>query len=138
MGKNLLAWTFRTLSAARYGQEFSQRMTSESLRLLEKLRTIEPERGDLGSQLSFWFTTLDSATQHAGTKVMEVEVPVEYFAALAFLALDQASPYYRNGSVGDDTKLVLDVADVLQSTRTAALGLLQSCVEIGGPVSTGD
>lgn len=37
--------------------------------------------------------------------------------------------------MANETELVLIVAQVLESPRIAAWGLLQSCVEIGGPVS---
>jgi hypothetical protein len=129
-----LAWIFRSLAAVRYGQEFSQQMTLESVRLLGGLREIEPHRGDLGSQLSFWFTTLDKAVKQEAT-VEQIEVPLEFFAALSFLSLDHQSPYFQNASVADDSTLILDVAQVLQSAKASGLGMIEACVEIGGPIS---
>ena len=99
---------------------------------LKKAEQLDPEHPRLRETLDFWFTHLDGVTKHLGTKVGEFEVPLEYFAALVFLLLEEGSPYYGNKEIHDKTEL--DVAEVLASAKDMAQNLIETCVAIGGPI----
>ena len=129
-----LGWVFRVGIAARYGKEFADRMMTASRTLLKRLEELEPERAGLVASFDFWFVRLDEATKHMGTKVRDVELPFEYFVGLTFLALDEESPYYRQTEINDGTEIA--VAEAFVKAKAKALPLIQSCIAIGGPISS--
>ena len=58
------------------------------------------ETAMFGDVLKFWFETLDNAARNLGQTVEGVEIPMEYLAALALLALTPESPFYKRADGG--------------------------------------
>jgi hypothetical protein len=85
--------------------------------------------------LSYWFQQLDKASASIGQTVEGIPLPMEFCAALSFLALEPESPFFKQTEIPPG--LDLDVAEVLQRARTAALQLIELVGEVGGPLSLG-
>ena len=64
-----------------------------------------------------------------------VPLPMEYFAALSFIALTPESPFFRKTEIPPG--LELDVAEMLQRAKLAALQLIELVTEVGGPLKPG-
>lgn len=59
-------------------------------------------------------------------------VPVEFFAALSFLALSADSPFYQQRDIPQD--ITLDVAEIPQRATATASPVIQTLVQVGGPM----
>ena len=124
-----LSWIFKLFAASKYGQEFSDQLLAQVSEQFQKAESLGVE--GLGSAFDFWLDRLDDSTKLAGTELEGVEVPFEVFAAMAFLALDASSPYYKST---ETNRVEFDVAIAFASAKDAALPFIQSSVDLGGPV----
>ena len=73
-----------------------------------------------GDELRFWLEKLDHTASNLGQTVEGVEVPMEYFAALTFLALSGDSPFYRQTEFPNNVEL--DLAAVLERGKRSLYG----------------
>jgi len=129
-----LAWLFKTYANSRYGTEFTNKLLLQAKsKLIKADKVVDGHGPGLSDMLEFWFSHLDEATNSIGTEVNGQEVPFEVFAALAFMALDPGSPFYRNASA--TTNMVeFDVGTALASAKDEAMKFIQASVDIGRPV----
>jgi hypothetical protein len=124
-----LSWIFKMYAASKFGQRFSDQLVTQAAEGFQKAESMGLEGLDI--TFNFWLNRLDDSTSHIGTEVEGVEIPFEVYAAMAFLALDESSPYYKSTETdGVEIKL----ATAFSSAKDAALPLIQSSVDIGTSV----
>lgn len=123
-----LCWVYRMKLRERYGDGFFQTafQTARARFAVTEATTV------FGDNLSFWFEQLDHAAANLGQSVKGVEIPMEYFAALAFLALSPDSPFFRQTEFPDS--IDFDFAAVLEKARQSTLRLIEVAGDIGGPL----
>jgi hypothetical protein len=129
-----LAWVYRMLASAKHGLEFSTRMVSSAKARLaagEQPKEFKEFTGNLATAIDFWFGRLDEAAKTIGTKVPtadggSVEPPLEWFAAMSFLALDASSPYHGRTEFPDRIDVNLGIA--LSAAKDAALSFIEGAV----------
>jgi len=126
-----LSWLFKLYAASKYGNEFAEELQAQIKERFEKAESIEDEMKGIGQTFEFWMERLDDATSHADTKLQGVEVPFEVFAAMAFLALDASSPFYKSR---DTNNVEFDVGIAFASAKDEAMVLIKNSVDLGGPV----
>jgi len=114
-----LCWVYRTGLRAKYGDDFFEAAFQSAYARLAR----SGETATYGDDLRFWFKTLDKA----GNLVQAPEIPMEYFAALAFLGLSPDSPFFgRSDFVGYGIEL--ELAEVLKKAKTSALPQIEMLV----------
>ena len=126
-----LSWLFKMYAASKYGQGFASELLTQAKERFKKAESIEKGIEGLDTTFEFWLSRLDDSTSHIGTEVNGVEVPFEVFAAMAFLALDASSPFYKST---DTNKIEFDVGIALAAAKDDAMALIKNSIEIGGPV----
>ncbi|MCK4828751.1 hypothetical protein KA005_74155 [bacterium] len=126
-----LSWLFKLYAASKYGNEFAEDLQAQIKERFEKAESIEDKMKGIGQTFEFWMERLDDSTSHADTKVKGMEVPFEVFAAMAFLALDASSPFYKST---DTNNVEFDVGIAFASAKDEAMALIQNSVDLGGPV----
>ena len=125
-----LCWLFRMKLRAKYGEVFFAQAFKAASARLEK----SDETKGFVKELSFWFEQFDNGAQSLGQKVQGVEIPMEYFAALALLGLSPDSPFFRRSDLaGGDIEF--DLAAVLEKGKKATQALIEAAGEIGGPLN---
>ena len=129
-----LAWLFKTYVNSKYGTEFTYKLLLHTKSKLKKADEVVGNEGTgLSDILEFWFSNLDKATNSIGTEINGQEVPFEVFAALAFMALDPGSPFYKNTSA--TTNMVeFDIGTALALAKDEAMKFIQASVDIGGAI----
>lgn len=126
-----LSWLFKLYAASKYGDKFVEDLLSQVKERFEKAESVEEGIKGIGQTFEFWMERLDDSTSYAGTEVEGVEVPFEVFVAMAFLALDASSPYFKST---DTNNVEFDVGIAFASAKDEAMTLIQNSVDIGGPV----
>lgn len=126
-----LSWLFKLYAASKYGQEFADDLVGQAKERFRKAETIQEGMKGIDRTFEFWLNRLDDSTSHVGTEVQGVEVPFEVFAAMAFLALDASSPYYKST---DTNKIEFDVGIALAAAKDEAMSLIENSVDLGGPI----
>jgi hypothetical protein len=126
-----LSWLFKLYAGSKYGNEFAEELQTQIKKRFEKVEHIDDEMKGVGQTFEFWMERLDAQTPYANTKVQEIEVPFEVFAAMAFLALDESSPFYKSP---DTNNVEFDVGMAFESAKDETKSLIQNSIDLGGPV----
>ena len=127
-----LCWIFRTKLRAKYGNVFCEAAVEAARARLALGEYLDAGTAGLADALSYWFQQLDKASASIGQTVEGIPLPMEFFAALSFLALTPESPFFKQTEIPPG--LDLDVAEVLQLAKSAALQLIELVGEAGGPL----
>jgi hypothetical protein len=93
------AWLFRLASIHRFGNDFQKDvMAALRMRLAKHNESEIGPLKELPNLLEFWFQKLDLAAMEAKAKptVNGQEAPITFPAAIAFIALDESSPWHMN------------------------------------------
>jgi len=130
-----LCWVLRTSVRAKYGDPFFEAAFDAARARLALGAHLDHGTGGFADTLAYWFQQLDSASSRLGQMVDGVPLPMEYFAALSFIALTPESPFFRKTEIPPG--LELDVAEMLQRAKLAALQLIELVTEVGGPLKPG-
>ena len=86
--------------------------------------------------LNYWFQKLDMASTNLGQTVEGIPLPMEFFAALTFLALTPESPFFMQSELPPG--LDLELGAVLERAKTPeVLQLIELVGEVGGPLKAG-
>jgi hypothetical protein len=116
-----LSWVYRVKLSATYGDDFFEAAFQATCARLAR----SDETAKFGDELRFWFKTLDEAAKGLGATVQGVELPMEYFAALAFLGLSVDSPFFGR-SDWFDQGVELPLAAVLENAKRSALPMIEA------------
>lgn len=130
-----LCWILRTKVRAKYGDAFFAAAFESARARLALGEHLDRGTAGLADALSYWFQQLDRASASIGQTVEGIPLPMEFFAALSFLALTRESPFFKQTEIPPG--LDLDVAEVLQRAKTAALQLIELVGEVGCPLKPG-
>jgi hypothetical protein len=107
------AWLFRLASIHRYGYDFQRDvMAALQMRLAKHNAADIGPLKDLPNILGFWFQKLDGAVIEvkANPTLNGQEMPLTYPAAIAFIALDESSPWHMNSNVSNVSVFNVTVA----------------------------
>jgi hypothetical protein len=127
-----LCWVLRTKVRAKYGDGFFDAAFEAVRARLALGEHLDGGTAGLADALGYWFQQLDRASAGIGQTVEGMPLPMEFFAALSFLALEPESPFFKQTELPPG--LDMDVAEVLQRAKTAALPLIELVGEVGGPL----
>lgn len=127
-----LCWILRAKIRAEYGEDFLTATFREACAYLARGEHLPDGTAGFADALSYWFEQLDTASSSIGQTVNGIQLPMEYFAALSFLALAPESPFFKQVEL--PSGLELEVAQVLQRAKTTALPLIELVGEVGGPL----
>ena len=127
-----LCWVYRMKIRAKYGDDFF----ATAFQAARARFAVSDQTAKFGEELRFWFEQFDRSAKSLGQTVQGVEIPMEYFAALALLALSPDSPFFRQADFPNGV-IELDLASVLEKGKESALRLIEAAVDIGGPLKDG-
>ncbi len=130
-----LCWILRMEVQAKYGEAFFDAAFQAARGRLALGEHLDGGTAGLADALSYWFEQLDIASANLGQTVKGIPLPVEFFAALAFLVLTPESPFFKQTEIPPG--LDLDVAGVLERAKTQALRLIELIAEVGGNLKLG-
>lgn len=130
-----LCWILRAKVRAKYGAAFFEAAFEAGRARLALGEHLEAGTAGFAEALSYWFQQLDGASANIGQTVEGIPLPMEFFAALSFLALTPESPFFKQTEFPPG--LDLEVAEVLERAKTAALQLIELVGEVGGPLKPG-
>ncbi len=114
----------------KYGDTFFDEAFEEVHAAFLQGESITPGTKRFTDVLTFWFHTLDTASEDIGQTVEGVEIPMAYFAALVFLSLTPDSPFIRQTHFPADLDFL--VASMLEQAKAQALGHIELIGEVGG------
>src|SRR5262249_53241200 len=117
-----LAWLLRQAAIARHGKAFDEKMMAAVYKRLGEAQSKEPICKEIAQTLRVSFGNLDEAAADAINHPLVVggqRVPRVFHCALAFLALETASPYYGKGApdIGIAEVIALLLADAEDARR---------------------
>lgn len=125
--KIYLAWVFRMCVRAKHGDVFCEQMMVDVSKRFARVEDAEI-RNTLTGILPYWFEKLDEMIPSIGKKFQDMEVPFEVFAALPFLYLDDASPFYQK----EETELAeFEIAEVFVKAKQDTITGIQQVVDFG-------
>lgn len=128
-----LCWILRTKIRAKYGDAFFETAFEAARKCLARGGN---ETAGLADALNYWFQQLDRAATNLGQAVEGIPLPMEFFAALTFLALTPESPFFMQSEL--PRGLDLELGAVLERAKTpAVLQLIELVGEVGGPLKAG-
>jgi hypothetical protein len=123
-----LCWVYRMKIRAKYGDDFF----ATAFQAARARFAVSDQTAKFGEELRFWFEQFDHGAKNLGQTDQGVEIPMEYFAALALLALSPDSPFFRQTKFPNAVEL--DLASVLEKGKESALRLIEVTGDIGGPL----
>jgi hypothetical protein len=128
-----LCWILRAKIRAKYGDAFFEAAFEAAS---TRLALGGPDTAGLAKALNYWFQQLDRASANLGQIVEGIPLPMEFFAALAFLALTPESPFFMQSELPPG--LDLELGTVLARAKTPeVLRLIELVGEVGGPLKAG-
>jgi hypothetical protein len=127
-----LCWILRMKVRAKYGDAFFEAAFEASRARLALGEPLVVGTAGFADTLTYWFQRLDDASASIGQTVEGIQIPMEFFAALCFLVLTPESPFFKQTEIPPG--LDLDLAEVLQRAKAAALQLIELVGEVGGPL----
>jgi hypothetical protein len=124
-----LCWLYQRLVLEEHGAPFRDEMLDLMRERLMRGNALEAGLGDdLVGAIDACFGALDRATSMIGTKVQDIDVPFEVFAAMALLVADGGSPYYGQESLPN--RIEFDVGHVLASAMEARRDYLYAATHV--------